>query len=95
MSDKQSIVDRWFRTESGEIVIAQFPNWPLIVWAAAVLLEKLVPTDPAILTQILSGLGFLALAYWSWLEITEGVNPFRKALGTVVLLVSVASRVMG
>lgn len=94
MNDKQSIMDRWFRTESGEIVIAQFPNWPLIVWAAAVVLEKIAPKDPAILAQMLSSLGFLALAYWSWLEITEGVNPFRKALGSVVLLVSVASRVM-
>jgi uncharacterized SAM-dependent methyltransferase len=27
-SNHFEIVDRWFRTESGEMVIAQFPNWP-------------------------------------------------------------------
>lgn len=95
MNDKKGIVEQWFRTESGEIVIAQFPNWPLILWAIAVLLERIAPKDPAILPQILSVTGFLALAYWSWLEITAGVNPFRKGLGIVVLLTSVVSRTIG
>ncbi len=95
MNENKTVVDRWFRTQSGEIVIAQFPNWPLMAWAIAALLERLAPPEPEITIKILSGVGFLALVYWAWLEIQSGVNLFRKALGGVVLVVSIISRMLG
>ena len=94
MNERKTVVDRWFRTQSGKIVIAQFPNAPLMAWAIAALLERLAPQEPEIIIKILSGFGFLALVYWAWLEIKYGVNLFRKALGLAVLLVSITSRIV-
>lgn len=43
------------------------------------------------LAQVLS---YGALFTWAWLELFEGVNYFRRALGLTVLLVVILSAVM-
>lgn len=71
-----------FRTKEGEVVIGQKPNLPLvlsIVFYALRLVEaQLLP---------LSQIGFiLFLAIWALWEITEGVNMWRRLLGTATFL---------
>jgi hypothetical protein len=83
--------DKAFRDQNGNVVIAQPPNLPLIVWFAASLL-KLLPTDD----KISSGLEFLAfgaLFVWAWQELFDGVNYFRRSLGFCVLIGIMASKV--
>ena len=81
---------RFFRDAEGRIVIAQFPNWPLWVWLGATVLEHtLASADGLALVRLIS---FAAIAYWAYLEIVSGVNPFRKYLGGFVLLFVLYSR---
>ena len=88
------LVDRWFRDSSGRMVIAQFPNLPLFIWGFAWALDIMIETKAQSLSTGLNWLGFFALCYWAWLEITQGVNRFRKALGWAVILLSGSSRLI-
>lgn len=87
---ENTLFEQTFRDSQGQIVIAQMPNVPILVWLAATLLN-LIPTN----TNIHAGLDAIAfgsLFTWAWLEIFQGVNYFRRALGLVVLLGAIASR---
>jgi hypothetical protein len=84
-----TLFDRLFRDGTGEIVIGQPPNLPILIWISATLLKLVFKTG-----QINIALDLLAvssLLYWSFLEITEGVNYFRRDLGVVVLIAIIIS----
>lgn len=86
-----TVFDQIFRDHNGEIVIAQMPNPPLIVWMAASLLKLLVTTG-----QINTGLDLIAfgsLFTWAWEELFQGVNYFRRILGFCVLIGAIASKI--
>ena len=87
---ENTLLNRTFRDSDGNIVIAQMPNLPLIVWIAATLLN-LIPTTGNIHTG-LDALAFGSLFTWAWQELFQGVNYFLRALGLVVLLGAIASR---
>jgi hypothetical protein len=63
--------------------VAQFPNAPLLValggWLAAAVTDG---SANAYARAVLSA----GLAAWAWLELAEGVNWFRRALGAVGVL---------
>jgi hypothetical protein len=81
---KNTLFDKIFRDSDGNIVIAQMPNLPLIVWIVASLL-KLVFTTGKISTA-LDAVAFGSLFTWAWEELFQGVNYFRRALGLGVLI---------
>ncbi len=88
-----TLFDKTFRDSNGEIVIAQMPNLPIIVWIVASLLKLIFPTG-----EINTGLDLLAfgsLFTWAWLELFQGVNYFRRTLGLVVFIGLMASRTVG
>jgi hypothetical protein len=87
----ESLFDKTFRDIEGNVVIAQVPNLPLLVWLAATLL-KLTPTSNNI-SIVLDTIAFGALFTWAWQELFQGVNYFRRTLGFIVLIVTIASRV--
>ena len=87
---ENTLFNQTFRDHDGNIVIAQMPNPPLLVWLAATLLN-LLPTTGNIHTG-LEALAFGALFTWAWEELFQGVNYFRRALGLVVLLGVLASK---
>lgn len=87
---ENTLFNRTFRDSDGNIVIAQMPNLPLLVWLAATLL-KFLPASGNIHTG-LDALAFGALFTWAWQELFQGVNYFRRAIGLVVLLGVLASR---
>jgi len=84
-------LDRVFRDREGKIVLAQMPNLPLIVWMGASLL-KLILTTGKINTG-LEVLAFGSLFTWAWEELFQGVNYFRRALGLLVLVSLIASKI--
>ena len=84
------IFDRLFRTVEGRIVIAQFPNWPLWTWLGATVLESVAFLAPW--QRPLYWMGSLALVWWAYLEIVDGVNGFRRMLGSLVLIYIILSR---
>ena len=75
-------VGRFFRNpETGEIVIAQLPNPPLLVWLAGTALQLVIDDSPP-----LEAVTTLGLLWWAILELVEGESPFRRVLGAVVLV---------
>ncbi|KAB8332459.1 hypothetical protein SD80_017815 [Scytonema tolypothrichoides VB-61278] len=88
---ENTLFDKIFRDSEGQIVVAQPPNPPLILWAAASLL-KLIFTSGEINT-VLDAVAFGSLFTWAWEELFQGVNYFRRALGLIVLIGVVGSKV--
>jgi hypothetical protein len=90
-AETEKLIDYWFRTRKGKIVVGQKPNPPLIAWFCAKTVERSLPRgkwrDGAAITA--DG----ALFYWALLELFDGVNRFRKALGMSVLIGTAASKV--
>ncbi|MDT7572185.1 MAG: hypothetical protein QOE05_2359 [Actinomycetota bacterium] len=82
---KRSWVGRFFRNpQSDEIVVAQPPNAPLLVWLAATVI-RLVFSPSGVLGTALSVVATVSLVIWSLLEMARGDSPFRRVLGGVVL----------
>ncbi|MBD2728861.1 hypothetical protein H6G96_21680 [Nostoc sp. FACHB-892] len=81
---QNTLVDKTFRDNDGNIVIAQMPNLPLIVWIVSSSLT-LIFTSGKINTA-LDVVAIGSLFTWAWLELFQGVNYFRRALGLAVLI---------
>lgn len=90
MTETATTFDKFFRDSEGEIVIAQPPNPPLILWFVASVLQLIVKTGK--IHTGLDAIAFGALFTWAWLELFEGVNYFRRTLGFCVLIAAIASR---
>lgn len=70
--------------ENGRLTIAQWPNVALVVVIGCDVARWLL-NPPGDVDQILHWTGTAALVWWSLDEMIRGVNPFRRALGVVVL----------
>lgn len=87
---ENTLFNKTFRDDDGNIVIAQKPNLPILIWLGATLLKLLLPNGN--LHTGVDSLAFGSLFTWAWLELFEGVNYFRQSLGFLVLLGAIASR---
>ncbi len=91
-NQKRSILNRLWYDQHGKLAIVGWPNTPLTAWLLAMGLGWLLPTGHwQTLAKVLS---FGALFTWAWLELFDGVNYFRRALGLVVLMLVILSAVM-
>jgi len=81
---ENTLLDRVFRDDEGNIVIAQPPNLPLIVGVVTSLLQIIFSTGKIHLGLELIAFG--SLFTWAWEELFQGVNYFRRALGLFVLV---------
>ncbi len=77
------------KDDAGRIVIWQTPNYLLSGW----ILSKVatVMLDNSRLDTGFSQLGTALLFAWAYLEMSKGVNLFRKTLGTIILGLIIAS----
>ena len=82
---------KFIKDRKGRIAIVQTPNVPLIGWFLFVVSTHVLHT--ATWQEFAGFMSFGFIFTWSWLEITQGANYFRRALGLVVLFVSIYSRV--
>ncbi|MBG1260747.1 hypothetical protein [Nostoc commune] len=81
---QNTLVDKTFRDNEGNIVIAQMPNLPLIVWIVTSLLTLILTSGK--INTVLDVLANGSLFTWAWLELFQGVNYFRRALGLAVFI---------
>ena len=86
-----AFVDWFFRDRrSGAIVIAQWPNGPLWLFAAATAsawgADAMRPASPDWLGEAFRLAATASLVVWAVDEIARGVNPWRRTLGGAVLL---------
>ncbi|MFA5884640.1 MAG: hypothetical protein WDA60_12370 [Acidimicrobiia bacterium] len=79
------VFDWWFRNrETGRITIGQWPNVALTVFIVAWGLRRVLdPSGTA--DTVLAVVATVALVVWALDELIRGVNPWRRALGAVVL----------
>jgi hypothetical protein len=89
---QQDLWDRTWKDRRGRVVIWQTPNAWLIGWAVLTVVSLLLNGT---LSMILSWTATGVLGIWSFLEVTKGVNYFRRALGLAVLLFVLASILKG
>ena len=74
--------------ETGKVVVIQPLNWPLGIFFAAALVRRFAGLDGLAETAV-EVVAFVSLMWWALDEIVRGVNPFRRALGAVVALLTV------
>jgi len=80
------IAAAWRRGQQGwpaRFVLVQFPNVPLLAALAASVAAGLADGRAAGYAEAVNRLG---LAVFAYLELTDGVNWFRRALGATVLV---------
>jgi hypothetical protein len=68
-----------FKDKNGRVVIWQTPNLPLMLWAVLAVTSRLVHSPLA---------AWLATAFlftWAFMEVSQGVNYFRRILGLLIL----------
>lgn len=80
----------FFTNKKGQIVIFQTPNAPLIAWLIFTILNLLWARWYPQVASIFHMLSFGFIFTWAWLEITSGVNYFRRTLVLIVLIITVA-----
>ena len=88
---ENTLFDKVFRDREGEIVLAQMPNLPIIVWVVASLLKLFFTTGK--ISIGLEAIAFGSLFTWAWEELFQGVNYFRRALGLIVLVSLILSKI--
>ncbi len=90
----KAVLRWWFENRrTGEITVAQFPNWPLFAIAAAWIVRRFADAGSAvadIATVAATGLWL----YWGADELIRGVNPWRRLLGAGVVAWQ-AARLLG
>jgi len=89
---ENKLFNKIFRDSDGQIVLAQMPNLPLIGWIVASLLRLVFTTGK--ISIGLEALAFGCLFTWAWEELFQGVNYFRRALGLIVLIWAIATKVL-
>lgn len=77
----------FFKNAQGRIVLFQSPNSPLIGWFLFTILNLVWRNNPPNIHYLFAMLSFGFIFTWAWLEITSGVNYFRRALGFLVLII--------
>lgn len=70
--------------------LVQFPNAPLWVAIAASVAGWFVSGEAQ---DYVTAVGIVGIVAWGWLELVDGVNLFRHALGAVVLVNTVVGLV--
>jgi len=78
---------RWMfvNRRTGRITVAQWPNIPLAVFVLLSIARRLTGPSEQLATALRVAT-WIALATWAVDELARGVNPFRRILGSVVLL---------
>jgi hypothetical protein len=85
----RSLWDKLWFDRGGNLVIYQRPNVWIIAWAVLDIVAIFAPSKHT--ASIAWSIGSAALIIWALLEVFRGVNYFRRALGLIVLLLSVGS----
>ena len=69
----------WFENrETGAITIAQFPNRPLWIAFAGLVVDWFIG---GMVGRIAGWVATVAIAWWAGEELARGVNPWRRVLG--------------
>lgn len=82
MGQSKMFWDKIWRDGKGRVVLWQSPNLLLIAWAGFDVLSRFFHNG-----RPKNGIEFLSTSFlliWAYLEITSGVNYFRRTVGLLV-----------
>lgn len=85
----KNLFDKLFKNDKGQIVVAQFPNIPIICFIVFYILSLVFKSNRP--THLFKALAIGSIFTWAWLELFYGVNYFRRLLGLVVLIITITS----
>ncbi len=77
------MLQSFFKDTHGNLAVIQRPNALIVIWVALQLISLVLLDHPR---QGLHTLSFAVLFTWSYLELTQGISPFRKLLGAIIML---------
>ncbi len=80
---------RFFKDSEGRVVLWQWPNLPLYGLLLTSILSRVMSGSQYV--PGIRSLGDAFLFTWAFLELTQGVNYFRRSLGLIVLLLLIVS----
>jgi hypothetical protein len=80
-----SLLQKIFYDKDGNVVIAQKPNAPAVVWLLALIGMFFIDETSATYDWLLA-IFMVALIVWAFLEIFLGVNFFRRFLGLLAVV---------
>jgi hypothetical protein len=93
----QRAFDWLFRDrETDQIVLGQFPN-PSLFIAMGLFAARWLASMAGASDGLVQGLDWafaVAILWWAGRELFQGVNPFRRILGLVVIVMVIAGRVL-
>ena len=78
------LFDKCFKNKKGKVVLWQSPNPLLFAWIGLKILSYLAKHSSV--HAGIEATGTAVIFAWAYLELTKGVNYFRKALGGVILI---------
>lgn len=82
--------DWMFRSrETGKVVIIQPLNIPLGIFFVAAAVRRFVDLEGMPRTAV-EVIAFVSIMWWAADEVLRGVNPFRRLLGAVVAIATIA-----
>ena len=87
--NKNLVLGKIFKDTNGRVVLWQWPNVPLWGWIILKLFALVVAQGH--LRSVCEQLGTVLLFTWAYLELTRGINYFRRALGLAVLIAIILS----
>ncbi len=82
--NQKNLFEKIFKDDGGRFVLFQWPNFPLFAWIVCRII--IISQQDGSFKSGVALLGSAFLFTWAYLELTKGINYFRKSLGFVVLL---------
>jgi len=83
------LLKNFFKDKDDNVIIGQFPNLPLIGWFVCMVITLFIPLG--FLKTGFYNLSNAFLFLWAYLEITQGVNYFRRLLGVIVMTIIITA----
>jgi hypothetical protein len=80
-------IDHFFKDDKGNVKVFQIPNLLLLVWIVLLIVNIFLLHSSFLPVRMLTTAVIFA---WSYNEARSGISMFRKSLGVVVLVVTVA-----
>ena len=81
--------NRFFYDSNNSLVLFQWPNFPLSIWIVCTIATKFVSGTAQNTLGIIAA---VSLTVWALLEISSGVNYFRRLLGLFMLTYIIITR---
>ncbi len=90
MAKQKSFDQKFWEDAHGRVVVWQSPNKWLAGWFIGMVINWFVPFG--LVHRIVGTVSFVALVVWALLEVTQGVNYFRRTIGLLVILLLILTR---